>query len=142
MAQDEANFGQICWLEVPVSSVHRAAAFYSSVLGWECKDVDEGKPPAVEGIQSIHMFSKGNLHGAFLVMQKESSIPKIADPEVPEKCPPLPTFRVTSIDETLENVVAAGGKVHIPRTKIGGDMGYFARFIDTEGNVMGLWAFK
>jgi predicted enzyme related to lactoylglutathione lyase len=27
-----------------------------------------------------------------------------------------------------------------PRTEIGGGMGYFAHFIDTEGNRQGIWA--
>lgn len=27
-----------------------------------------------------------------------------------------------------------------PRTPIGGDMGYLARFIDSEGNLQGIWA--
>jgi hypothetical protein len=29
-----------------------------------------------------------------------------------------------------------------PKTEIGGDMGYFARVIDTEGNMIGLWSNK
>lgn len=29
-----------------------------------------------------------------------------------------------------------------PKTEIGGNMGFFARFIDTEGNLQGIWAFK
>jgi predicted enzyme related to lactoylglutathione lyase len=29
-----------------------------------------------------------------------------------------------------------------PKSEIGGDMGFFARVIDTEGNVIGLWSYK
>jgi predicted enzyme related to lactoylglutathione lyase len=29
-----------------------------------------------------------------------------------------------------------------PKTEIGGNMGCFARFIDTEGNLQGIWAAK
>ena len=33
---------------------------------------------------------------------------------------------------------AAGGKVAIPKTPIGADRGFFARFLDPEGNLVGL----
>jgi uncharacterized protein len=45
---------------------------------------------------------------------------------------------VSSIDDTLKKVEAGGGKVVTPRTPIQ-DMGAFAYFRDSEGNVIGLW---
>jgi hypothetical protein len=45
---------------------------------------------------------------------------------------------VESIDATLKQVVAGGGKVVTPKTPIPG-MGAYARVTDTEGNVLGLF---
>ena len=45
---------------------------------------------------------------------------------------------VSSVDETLKKVKAAGGKVVTPKTPIPG-MGAYARVADTEGNVVGLF---
>ena len=51
---------------------------------------------------------------------------------------PVVTIGVDSIDETLKKVEAGGGSTVQPRTEIP-DMGAFAYFKDSEGNVVGLW---
>jgi uncharacterized protein len=43
-----------------------------------------------------------------------------------------------SIAKWLARIEAAGGKVLVPRTPIGGGMGFFAYFEDSEGNRVGL----
>jgi len=45
---------------------------------------------------------------------------------------------LTTIDETLKKVEAGGGTTVQPRTEIP-EMGAFAYFKDSEGNVVGLW---
>jgi len=111
MAEQANMYGQICWFEVPVTSVSRAVAFYSSVLGWECSDL-EGKPSPSGREKSIHMFSKGNLHGAFLLLE-EGRVATVAGSGTPEKYVPVATFMVESIEETVKKVEAAGGKLHV-----------------------------
>jgi predicted enzyme related to lactoylglutathione lyase len=51
---------------------------------------------------------------------------------------PVITIGVTSIDESLKKVEAEGGSTVQPRTAIP-EMGAFAYFKDSEGNVVGLW---
>jgi predicted enzyme related to lactoylglutathione lyase len=51
---------------------------------------------------------------------------------------PVITIGVDSIDDSLKKVEAEGGSTITPRTAIP-DMGAFAYFKDSEGNVMGLW---
>ena len=51
---------------------------------------------------------------------------------------PVITIEVDSIDDSLKKVDAGGGSTIQPRTPIP-DMGAFAYFKDSEGNVMGLW---
>jgi predicted enzyme related to lactoylglutathione lyase len=49
---------------------------------------------------------------------------------------PVLVIGVNSIDETIKQVVAAGGRVVTPKQAI--PNGSYARIADTEGNVIGL----
>ena len=52
-------------------------------------------------------------------------------------------FNVDEIEPTLETILKKGGKVVIPKTKIEAEgRGYFAVFVDTEGNRVGIYADK
>ncbi len=44
------------------------------------------------------------------------------------------------LSEPLARVEKSGGKVVVPKTKISDDVGYFAQFLDTEGNRVGLYS--
>ncbi|KAK5987407.1 hypothetical protein PT974_11534 [Cladobotryum mycophilum] len=129
--------GQICWLQVPVIDSTRARDFYTEILGWECP------PDPVQsdksGVKAMHFFNKGHLHGAFTVMNEGYQITNHKD-GVQDALPVLPTFNVQECNETLDKVKGLGGKVQCPKTAIGGEMGHYARFIDTEGNMIGIWS--
>ncbi|MEI7833794.1 MAG: VOC family protein, partial [bacterium] len=47
------------------------------------------------------------------------------------------TVGVTSVDESIAKVVAAGGKILMPKNPIPG-VGYFASCQDSEGNAFGI----
>jgi predicted enzyme related to lactoylglutathione lyase len=51
---------------------------------------------------------------------------------------PILVLEVASIEEHLKKIEAAGGKAQMEILPIG-DMGFYTRFVDPEGNVMGLW---
>ena len=51
---------------------------------------------------------------------------------------PVITIGVDAIDDTMKKIEAGGGTVVQPRTEIP-NMGAYAYFKDTEGNVVGLW---
>jgi predicted enzyme related to lactoylglutathione lyase len=51
---------------------------------------------------------------------------------------PVITIDVDGIDDALKQIEDKGGSTVLPRTAIP-DMGAFAYFKDTEGNVLGLW---
>lgn len=51
---------------------------------------------------------------------------------------PSIVMNVDSIDEHLQKIESAGGKVILPKTPVA-DMGFHAMFSDTEGNTLGLW---
>ncbi|KAK5655848.1 hypothetical protein OQA88_5387 [Cercophora sp. LCS_1] len=116
-------------------------AFYKAVFGWmdHC-DVQEPMPGYMEGVDNVTMFYKGTLYGAFVKMTKPEGVAAVADADHLAKMPLLPSFKVDNIDETLDVVAKNGGKVHLPKLDIaGGTMGYSARFIDTEGNLVAIW---
>ncbi|SPQ26225.1 b74375f8-e0a9-43bc-ad4c-6d87b52f8971 [Thermothielavioides terrestris] len=135
--------GEICWLEVPCTDIDRALSFYSAVLGWESANPEgcpSPLPGPMEGTDAVHMFRRGRMHGAFVKMSSPDGVAAVVDAAHPAKAPVLASYNVSSIEETLAKVEAAGGRVHVPKTAIaGGSMGYFARFVDTEGNLQGIW---
>ncbi|KAM5376845.1 hypothetical protein ACJZ2D_005332 [Fusarium nematophilum] len=130
--------GQICWLEVPARDVPRAKKFYTQLFGWEYGA--EPAKPVGDCVKSMHFFNKGkSLHGAFLEVDEQYHVVNnISDR--PAALPVMPTFCVEDCEKTLEKAGSEGGKTAIPKTAIGGEMGYFARLIDTEGNMIGIWS--
>ena len=46
------------------------------------------------------------------------------------------------LQEVIDRVDPAGGKVTVQKTPIEPDMGYYAQIIDTEGSIVGLWSEK
>ncbi|KAK3312051.1 hypothetical protein B0H66DRAFT_389820 [Apodospora peruviana] len=138
--------GEICWVEIPVTDISRAVAFYRAVLDWQTEDAKPAAsvitPGPLPGIDVVHFFSKGlRLNGAFVKVSDDSSLARVAGPANIHKRPRLAYYMVESIDETLGKVESAGGRVHVPKTAIsGGSMGFFARFVDSEGNLQAIWS--
>ncbi|KAJ4396042.1 hypothetical protein N0V93_000258 [Gnomoniopsis smithogilvyi] len=95
------------------------------------------------GPVTIHTFQKrghgiSTLRGAFIQVP-EGCLIRACEAESGEMAV-LTTFAVESIEETLTKVVEMGGHIHSPKTAIGRGMGHFARFLDCEGNLHGIWA--
>jgi len=94
-----------------------------------------GNPSPLEGIKETYLFTKGGaLYGCFFLTDKPAT-PLPADA-------PLGVhnvFSVKDIEESLELIEKNGGKRHAEKTSIG-PLGFVAQFIDTEGNVMGIYA--
>jgi uncharacterized protein len=119
---------KIVHFEIPFDDKKRAMKFYSDVFGWKLTDMAEmsyvmAETVAVDEKQTPK--EPGAINGGLFQRPKEAPHPVIY-------------AGVESVDETLEKVQAAGGKVVTPRTPIPG-MGAFARLIDPEGNVIGLF---
>ncbi|OAQ57770.1 lactoylglutathione lyase family protein [Purpureocillium lilacinum] len=134
--------GEICWLEIPVHDAARAQKLYSDIFGWECKP--EAIPKGDHGVASLHFFSsKGNgVNGVFLLMEEGYEATKYGKLGKEVLLPPLPTFCVEECNATLEKVKNHAGETQCPKTEIGGNMGFYARFTDPEGNVIGIWSQK
>lgn len=54
---------------------------------------------------------------------------------------PVLVIAVPSVDEHIEKVEAAGGKLVLPKKDVS-TMGFYAQVSDSEGNIIGLWENK
>lgn len=111
------------WFEIPVSDMHRATAFYSAIFAFQFE-----AGPASEGYLMATFPADNGVGGA--LVSGEGYVPSASGTTVY-----LNGGHDLSI--VLNRVEAAGGKVLVPKTDIG-ENGFFAFFLDTEGNRVGL----
>ncbi len=110
------------WVEIPAVNFDRAVNFYSKLLGVELEGINCG---------TEKMALLPNDAGAIF----------LAPDFKPSKDGVLVSMNTgTNIDSWIERVVAHGGIIDRPKCKIEADgRGYFALFIDPEGNRLGLY---
>lgn len=115
------------WFEIPVADMPRAAKFYGEILGIELL-----VGPASPGHRMAILPADNGVGGALL--SGEGYTPSATGTVV---------YLNGGDDLTaiLDRVEPAGGKVLIPKTSIGGN-GFFAFFLDTEGNKVGLHSMR
>lgn len=115
--------------EIPAKDYERAKKFYIDLFGWDITEWPGN--PIKYGMATTTPTDKngpknpGEINGA--IMEKGSGVNAT-----------VVTIKVPSIDKYLKMILKSGGKLKMPKTKIG-DMGHNASFFDTEGNVVGLW---
>ncbi|WP_439183250.1 VOC family protein [Carboxylicivirga taeanensis] len=115
----------ITWVEIPVVNMNRAVLFYNEVFKLALKVQDFGH-------EQMAFFPNN-----------EGALSKAADFN-PSKEGSLITFYVPdSIDATISRIEKAKGIIAKPKTKIEAEgLGYFALFIDCEGNKVGIYGDK
>jgi predicted enzyme related to lactoylglutathione lyase len=112
------------WFEIPVSDFDRARQFYEAVLGIAIEPLVMG--PTTMGMLSSDPDSVGGaiVSGADGGPAANGTIVYLNGGE--------------DLAPMLARVGQAGGKVVVPKTEIGSNFGFFAHFMDTEGNKVGL----
>ena len=119
-----ASSHALSWFEIPVGNFARAKAFYEAVLGFSIETMEMG--PITMGL----LTTDPNLVGGAIVHS--------------EDCTPSKLGTIVYLNggddlaPMLARVEGAGGTIAIPKTDIGNGFGFFAHFIDTEGNKVGL----
>jgi predicted enzyme related to lactoylglutathione lyase len=116
----------LSWFEIPVLDFGRAKSFYQAIFTYEMPEMDMG--PVKMGIL-LHDQQNG-VGGA--ICFGDGYEPAGA------KGPKAYLNGGNDLNTVLDRVTAAGGSIVLPKTEIAPDMGYFAFFTDTEGNVVGL----
>jgi predicted enzyme related to lactoylglutathione lyase len=114
----------ISWFEIPVQDLPRAQRFYETVLGAKLK------PELFFGLE-MAIFTRGAPGAVGGALVKGTAFRPSADGAV------VYLDTGAGLDAALARVEAAGGKVVLPRTDIGGP-GFIALVVDTEGNRVGL----
>lgn len=114
----------ISWFEIPAGDFARAVKFYKAILGAEIQEID------MDGTRMGMLPSDGeNLSGAIV---QGTDIKPSSDGVT------VYLNGGKDLQGTLNKVEKNGGKVIVPKTQISPEFGFFALFIDTEGNKLGL----
>ena len=119
----------ISWFEIPVLDFDRASKFYSGLLSYNIQEQSWGdtKMGFLSGMEAQ------GLSGA-IVLGKGY--------EPSEKGTLVYLNGGEDLSGMLARVEPNGGKIILPKTLINVDYGYFAMFIDTEGNRIALHSMK
>jgi len=137
----------VCWFEIPVFDFKRALQFYSGIFSGVDFDVTE-----FNGVP--HAIFKPKFPGTELAMA--GALVEYKDTQEKTRGPIL-FFEVSyGMDKVISLIKERGGQVIkekaliknkeqdgrtiIPKTLIDGNVGYYAYFLDTEGNKMGLYS--
>ena len=111
----------LVYVEISATDPANSAKFYADLFGWKI---------VVDPQMGYHQFTaEGGPGGGF---------PK-ADGKTTKAGDVIPYLAADDIDAMLKKIVAHGGKVLQPKTKIPGE-GWYAWFADPSGNRMGLFA--
>jgi len=124
----EMTKNAICWFEIPVVDFERAKTFYQTIFDFEMPEMimDHLRMGILP-----HDRDGGGIGGA--ICYGEGYAPS------GDKGPKVYLDGGSDLDTVLHRVAGAGGQIILPKTPIGEDMGQFAFFSDTEGNVVGLY---
>jgi len=116
----------INWFEIPVHDINRAEKFFNTIYGFSMIAMD------MEGIE-MRMFRAEEISGA--IIRQEGMEPGCGGPMI-----------YLNGGEDLNDVICkieeAGGKIITPKTEISDNHGFFAIFLDTEGNKLGIHSMK
>jgi len=125
MAQtDGTRHDVVVWFEIPAGDFVRAKRFYEQVFSVALKEEQMGAmrlgvfPYAGEAVSGCVIAGRGYKAG------KDGSVVYISAGD--------------DLAEPLARVERAGGKVLVPKTLISAEIGYFAHFLDSEGNRVGM----
>ncbi len=118
----KTNQNMVGWFEIPVTDMARARTFYESVFKIEIQ---------VQDFNGVLMgwfpFAEDKIGASGSLIQHEAYEPS-------ERAGVLIYFSSEDVDEEINSVEAAGGKVLQAKTQISPDVGYMGLFVDSEGN--------
>jgi predicted enzyme related to lactoylglutathione lyase len=115
--------------EIPARDLERAARFYREVFGWEVEPLPWGGHPyyKVRGAAGAPGSGRQGIDGGLLPAESAADHPLL-----------VVHLEEESLEDCLGRITAAGGRIDRAAAAVG-DMGWFARFRDPEGNLLGLW---
>lgn len=121
----------IGWVEIPVTDMDRAKAFYEVVFDFEIQVYPMG-----ELIMGWFPFAQGK-EGASGSLVKHPDAYRPSDTHGT-----VVYFSSTDVQNELDRVETAGGSIIQPKTQISEEIGYMAVLRDSEGNRIALHSRK
>jgi len=118
----------INWFEIPAADFNRASRFYKNVLQVPVEETE------MFGTR-MGFFPAGADTVSGAIVQGEGYTPSATGAL-------LYLNGGDDLQTTLDRVEPNGGRVLMPKTQISPEVGYFALFLDTEGNKMALHSMK
>ncbi len=113
----------INWFDIPAYNFERAMAFYNAIYIIEMEFTE------VNGYSMAFFPAKAGIGGA--IVTGEGCVPNTTGPL-------LYLNGGRDLNVVLGRIEAAGGRVIMPKTLINEAVGFFALFLDTEGNRLAL----
>lgn len=119
-----ATSNRIVWFEIPAADLDRSTRFYGSIF-----DEDPKIAPFGTGSLAVLPYEKPNVSGCIM-----------AAPELKPSRDGVVVYlnAEPSLGEVLARVETAGGKIVQAATALPEGMGFYAKILDTEGNIVGL----
>ena len=117
----------VSWFEIPTANLDRAQKFYETIF--QCSLVSMDLPNIK--MRMFPMEDQMGVGGAIVDsggFHKPSAIKGVL----------LYLNGNPDVQNVLDKIEAAGGKILVPKTQISPEYGYMAVFIDTEGNRVAL----
>lgn len=115
----------INWFEIPVANFERAVAFYEKIL-----DTTLSRDGSFSGMRMAMLpYQEPGVGGCLIGFEQAR--------------PHADGVRIylnggDDLAPILDRVVAAGGRIVMPKTFLREDIGYIGMFSDSEGNIIGL----
>ncbi len=117
----------ISWFEIPATDLDRAQKFYETIFDINMIPLD------TPGIK-MRMFPLENMMGVGGAVVDSDGFHKSSSTDGPL----IYLNANPDVQQVLDKIEAAGGKITMPKTQISPEYGYMAVFIDTEGNRVAL----
>lgn len=125
----DKNSNSLNWFEIPATNIERAKKFYESIFSVKLDPM-----PEMMGMKMVGFPAEmGNGKASGALAQSEQHKPSMDGPVIYLNANP-------KIQDVVDRIEKAGGKVVMPSTQISPEIGYMAFFVDTEGNKLGLHA--
>ena len=117
----------ISWFEIPATNLDRAQRFYETILGIQLNKLDL---PNIK----MRMFPTESQDGVGGSLCDSGGFHKPSATEGPL----LYLNANPDVQQVLDRVESAGGKILVPKTEISSEFGHMAVIIDSEGNRIAL----
>lgn len=117
---------KINWFEIPSTDFTRAVKFYEAIFDTKLKVEQFGGDP-------MAVFADKDGGSVGCVIDGGQHQPN-------ENGPLLYLDATPGLDNVLERIESAGGRILLKKTALPQEMGYIAQFVDTEGNRLALHA--